>query len=97
MPVAAATDTRIAAITQLVDGFNTGNAAMVAGSHTADAVVIDEFAPHVWSGAGAGAVAGACRAGDETGPCRRRSGGNKLSGKLARPERFERPTLRFVV
>jgi hypothetical protein len=49
----AATDTPIAAINQFLDSFNKGDVATAAAAHTDAPVIIDEFAPHLWSGTGA--------------------------------------------
>lgn len=49
----AATDTPIAAVNQFLDAFNKGDVATAAAAHTDAPVIVDEFAPHLWSGTGA--------------------------------------------
>lgn len=39
-----------ATITKFIEAFNKGDTAAAAATHTADAHIIDEFAPHFWGG-----------------------------------------------
>ncbi|WP_205478521.1 nuclear transport factor 2 family protein [Sphingomonas arenae] len=49
---AAPADDAAAAISAILDKFNAGDAKAFVDAHTADAVLVDEFAPHVWQGTG---------------------------------------------
>ena len=44
-----------AALTATMDKFNAGDAEAFVAAHTADAVIVDEFAPYLWRGEGSAA------------------------------------------
>jgi len=61
-----------ATIHQFIDAFDKGDAAGAAATHAADVSIIDEMAPHIWSGSGAfqawaGAVMADAKANGESG------------------------------
>jgi ketosteroid isomerase-like protein len=53
---AAPRDNVLGAAQKFDDAFNKGDKAGVVGACTAEAIIIDDFAPHVWQGANACAV-----------------------------------------
>ena len=55
----AAADVRqevMASVNRFVEGFNKGDVEAALAVYTDDMVILDEFPPHVWQGAGAGAA-----------------------------------------
>jgi ketosteroid isomerase-like protein len=50
---AAPTDGAVKFVTTAIDKFNGGDVDAWVSAHADDAVIVDEFAPHVWAGAGA--------------------------------------------
>ena len=50
--VAAPVDDATAMVTNVIDKFNDGNTRTFLSAHVDNAVIIDEFAPYVWSGRG---------------------------------------------
>ena len=50
--IASPSDDATQVVTSVLDKFNAGNVQAFFAAHQPDAVIIDEFAPYVWSGSG---------------------------------------------
>lgn len=82
---AAGADPELAApIRQFIDSFNKADMTAAAATHTADAVIIDEPAPHLWSGPGAFNAWGVALGKDSA--ARGRSGESVAIGAATREE-----------